>query len=86
MFSFINYLIETYGVDDRRIFLSGTSMGGFGTWATAHEFPDRFAGIVPVSGGVSEINHYQAHALNMFPYGLFTIEETKLFGTVTLKK
>ena len=25
-------------------------------------------------------------ALNIFPYGLFTIEGTKLFGTVSLKK
>jgi predicted peptidase len=42
-------------------------MGGFGTWATAHEFPDMFAGIVPVSGGVSEINQYQAHRFQHLP-------------------
>ena len=71
VFSFINHLIETYDVDDRKTFLSGTSMGGFGTWATAHEFPDMFAGIVPVSGGVSEINQYQAHRFQHLPVRAF---------------
>ena len=30
-------------------FLLGISMGGYGTWATAAEFPDLFAAIIPVS-------------------------------------
>lgn len=71
VFSFINYLIDTYHVDTRMIFLTGTSMGGFGTWATAHEFPDMFAGISPVSGGVSEISQYQAHRFKHLPVWAF---------------
>ena len=40
-----------YKIDPERIYLSGFSMGGFGTFQVASVFPDRFAAIVPVSGG-----------------------------------
>jgi predicted peptidase len=38
-------------VDESRLWLTGLSLGGFGTWAAAIERPDRFAAIVPVCGG-----------------------------------
>jgi len=38
--SFVRHIIETYKVDKSKIYLCGTSMGAYGTWATAHEFPD----------------------------------------------
>ena len=38
-------------VDPSRIYVTGLSMGGFGTWALAALTPDRFAAIVPVCGG-----------------------------------
>jgi predicted peptidase len=31
--------------------MTGFSMGGFGTWATACQYPDRFAAIAPLAGG-----------------------------------
>lgn len=40
-----------YNVDKDRIYLTGLSMGGFGTWATAIKFPNVFAAIAPVCGG-----------------------------------
>ena len=40
-----------YAVDPDRIYLSGLSMGGFGTWKMAIRYPHRFAAIAPVSGG-----------------------------------
>ncbi len=40
-----------YRVDDQRVYLTGLSMGGFGTWATLGEFPQRFAAAVPICGG-----------------------------------
>ena len=52
---------ETYPVDENRIYLTGFSMGGFGTWAWGLENPDRFAAIVPVAGGLlrgSTVPHY----------------------------
>ena len=44
-------LIELEAVDVLRVYLTGTSMGGYGTWQTAIEHPDRFAAIVPICGG-----------------------------------
>jgi predicted peptidase len=40
-----------YRVDPDRVTCTGLSMGGFGTWALACEFPGRFAAIAPVCGG-----------------------------------
>jgi len=39
-----------YRVDEDRVYVTGLSMGGFGTWRLALEFPDRFAAIVPICG------------------------------------
>ncbi len=38
-------------VDPDRIYLTGLSMGGFGTWDLAARMPNRFAAILPVCGG-----------------------------------
>ena len=38
-------------VDPTRIYLTGLSMGGYGTWDLAARMPDRFAAILPVCGG-----------------------------------
>jgi predicted peptidase len=40
-----------YRVDTNREYCTGLSMGGFGTWALATEFPQRFAAIAPICGG-----------------------------------
>lgn len=42
-----------YATDPDRIYLTGLSMGGFGTWNFAATYPDRFAAIAPVCGGGS---------------------------------
>ena len=38
-------------IDMDRIYLTGLSMGGYGTWSTAIKYPDIFAAIAPVCGG-----------------------------------
>ena len=40
-----------YAVDPERIYLTGLSMGGFGTWDLAMRAPGRFAAIAPICGG-----------------------------------
>ena len=44
-------LAAKYRVDKDRIYLTGLSMGGFGTWSLAAAYPTRFAAIVPICGG-----------------------------------
>lgn len=43
---------EEFHGDANRIYLTGLSMGGYGTWYLAGKYPGRFAAIVPVCGGV----------------------------------
>ena len=40
-----------FNVDEDRIYLTGDSMGGWGTWNVATSHPDLFAAIAPVFGG-----------------------------------
>ena len=47
----LDEIAEKYKVDQDRIYLTGLSMGGFGTWALAAYQPNRFAAIVPICGG-----------------------------------
>lgn len=47
----LELIIEQYRVDRSRIYLTGLSMGGFGTWHLAAEYPELFAAIAPVCGG-----------------------------------
>jgi len=41
-------------IDQDRVYLTGISMGGFGTWDLAARKPERFAAILPICGGGDE--------------------------------
>ncbi len=47
-------LTSKYRIDPLRIYLTGMSMGGYGAWNTAMEYPDRFAAVMPLCGGGDE--------------------------------
>ena len=47
----LNEVTSKYAVDQDRLIVTGLSMGGFGTWSLALEFPNRFAAIAPICGG-----------------------------------
>jgi predicted peptidase len=47
----IDALLATEAIDPERIYLTGLSMGGFGTWTLASRHPERFAAVVPICGG-----------------------------------
>src|SRR5262249_32897835 len=51
VFAIIEQVQKDYHIDPDRIYLTGISMGGFGTWEMAMMRPDLFAAIVPVCGG-----------------------------------
>ncbi len=57
-----------YSVDLSRIYLTGVSMGGFGTFELAIEHPDEFAAIAPICGGADP---ERAEALKSTPVWLF---------------
>ncbi len=47
----LTQMMEKNAVDRNRIYVTGLSMGGFGTWDLLVRYPDLFAAGVPVCGG-----------------------------------
>jgi predicted peptidase len=52
-FAALEASIEEFSGDRRRLYLTGLSLGGYGTWAFGYKYPEKFAALVPVCGGVS---------------------------------
>lgn len=44
--------VKEFNGDPRRLYLTGISLGGYGTWQVAAQHPRKFAAIVPIAGGV----------------------------------
>ncbi len=64
--------------DHKRTYLTGLSMGGYGSWALAAAHPNKFAAVVPICGGIllPEDARKQADA-DRIPY----LEAAKKIGT-----
>ena len=43
-----------YPIDSNRVFLSGLSNGAIGAYLMGMFYPDRFAGVVPIAGGITK--------------------------------
>jgi predicted peptidase len=46
----VDHVLATYKGDTKRVYLTGLSYGGFGTWYLASKHPEKFAAIAPVVG------------------------------------
>ncbi|MCX7885725.1 MAG: prolyl oligopeptidase family serine peptidase [Verrucomicrobiae bacterium] len=64
----LDHLTRRYRVDNERVYLTGLSMGGYGTWALAAAHPERFAAIAPICGGGDTTS---AHRLRELPIWVF---------------
>lgn len=51
MMKFIQDIKTRFRIDGDRVYLTGLSMGGFGTWNIAMKYPTEFAAIAPICGG-----------------------------------
>jgi predicted peptidase len=49
--SLCDEIVKTQQVDPQRIYVTGLSMGGFGTWELLARYPDFWAAAVPICGG-----------------------------------
>ena len=47
----LDHIEKNYKIDKSRIYVTGLSMGGFGTWMCLNESPNRFAAAAPICGG-----------------------------------
>lgn len=48
---------DKYRIDTNRVYLTGFSLGGAGTWFIAAKYPDKFAAIAPMSGFTSHMDY-----------------------------
>jgi predicted peptidase len=46
----LDEVMKEYKTDPKRVYLTGLSMGGMGTWSIAMAHPERWAAIVPICG------------------------------------
>lgn len=47
----LNHVKKYLRIDQKRIYITGLSLGGFGTWTTLGAYPEVFAGAVPICSG-----------------------------------
>ncbi len=71
--AFVDQLKDEFDIDEDRVYLTGLSMGGYGTWYTAMARPDLFAAIAPVCGGGMAWN---AGVLNMPVWAFHGADDT----------
>lgn len=78
LFQLIHQLIKTLPVDTNRIYITGVSMGGFGTYDAIERYPDLFAAAVPVCGG-GDIS--RAASIAHIPIWIFHGSEDKVVNS-----
>ncbi|MBI3874988.1 MAG: prolyl oligopeptidase family serine peptidase [Verrucomicrobia bacterium] len=76
LLALLDSVIASHSVDTARVYLTGLSMGGFGSWSLGVRHPDRFAAITPICGGGTSIDillarRTQAAALKSLPVWAF---------------
>jgi pimeloyl-ACP methyl ester carboxylesterase len=59
--TFFKDVTTRFRVDFDRVYLTGPSLGGAGTWYLAARYPERFAAIAPMSGFTSHLSFIDAH-------------------------
>ena len=63
-------MMGKHRVDPDRVYLTGLSMGGFGTWETAMEYPQTYAALIPICGGVG-VRFIMADRIQHIPEWIF---------------
>ena len=54
VFEILQSLKKELPIDEQRIYLTGLSMGGYGSWEMASRWPELFAAVAPICGGGDE--------------------------------
>jgi pimeloyl-ACP methyl ester carboxylesterase len=63
--NFYQELKTKYRIDTSRVYLTGVSLGGSGTWYLAARYPDTFAAIAPMCGFSSHMDYIDQNISNL---------------------
>jgi predicted peptidase len=55
LLALLDEVIARHNVDTNRVYVTGLSMGGYGSWSLGTKYPERFAAIAPICGGGEQI-------------------------------
>lgn len=64
----VDSMLEDAAVDSKRVYITGLSMGGYGTWDVIYRRPDFFAAAAPICGGGDPVT---AEAIKDLPIWCF---------------
>jgi predicted peptidase len=73
----LDELQANYPVDPARVYLTGLSMGGYGTWTLCAHHPERFAAAVPICGGLPHYIDLDRAVEKMKPLPIWTFHGAK---------
>jgi predicted peptidase len=61
LLAMLRYITTNLAVDPQRVYLTGLSMGGRGSWRLAVERPELFAAVVPICGSMPDLDSFVQH-------------------------
>ncbi len=64
--NFYKEVTTKYRIDTNKIYLTGVSLGGAGTWYLAIKYPEKFAAIAPMSGFTRHMNYIMKNTDKLF--------------------
>lgn len=82
LMEFVDFVIEHNFVNKEKVYLMGTSMGGYGAWQLAMSIPEKFAAVVPICGGGMYWNAARLSGLKIWAFhgdldNVVAMEESK---------
>ncbi len=86
LLAFLDYICEALPVDTDRVYLTGLSMGGTGTWMLAMAAPERFAAIAPICGSGIYWNGYALTKVPVMVYHGDCDEIVPIYDSISMVK
>lgn len=71
LYSLILKILKENNIDNRRIYLTGLSMGAWGAWNLAFAHPEAFAALVPIAGFVDRVPMIENCKIKEIPIRIF---------------
>lgn len=82
----VDEIITNYPVDSDRLYLTGFSMGGKGTWDFSSKSPERFSAIVPIAGWIEPEKAVLLKNVPIWAFHCMDDDVVKVSGTEDMVK